>query len=73
MESGVDFTAIDMPMVNRLTVHMLAAAAERATSSPSGIATFGSLFNSYLRNIRSIVAMRRAALLSLSVSRSRAA
>ena len=73
MKSGIDFITIDMPMVNRLTVHMLAVAAECATSSPSGIATFGSLFNSYLGNIRSIVAMRRAALPSLPVSRSRAA
>src|SRR5579862_7716530 len=28
MESGVEFTAADMPMANRLTVHVLAAVAE---------------------------------------------
>lgn len=28
MESGVEFVAADMPMVNRLTIHILAAAAE---------------------------------------------
>jgi DNA invertase Pin-like site-specific DNA recombinase len=28
MESGVDFTAADMPHANRLTVHILAAVAE---------------------------------------------
>ncbi len=28
MESGVDFIAVDMPMANRLTVHILAAVAE---------------------------------------------
>jgi len=28
MESGVDFVAADMPMANRLTVHILAAVAE---------------------------------------------
>jgi hypothetical protein len=28
MESGVDFVAADMPMANRLTVHVLAAVAE---------------------------------------------
>src|SRR4029078_1719026 len=28
MESGVKFTAVDMPDVNRLTVHVLAAVAE---------------------------------------------
>jgi DNA invertase Pin-like site-specific DNA recombinase len=28
MESGVDFIAADMPMANRLTVHILAAVAE---------------------------------------------
>src|ERR671915_1397026 len=28
MESGVDFVAVDMPMANRLTIHILAAVAE---------------------------------------------
>ena len=28
MESGVEFVAVDMPMANRLTVHILAAVAE---------------------------------------------
>src|SRR5712692_5724907 len=28
MESGVEFVAVDMPMANRLTVHVLAAVAE---------------------------------------------
>ncbi|MDQ2835580.1 MAG: recombinase family protein [Acidobacteriota bacterium] len=28
MESGVDFTAVDMPTANRLTIHILAAVAE---------------------------------------------
>jgi len=28
MESGVEFTAVDFPQANRLTVHILAAVAE---------------------------------------------
>ena len=35
MESGVDFVAADMPMANRLTVHVLAAVAEHEAKATS--------------------------------------
>jgi len=36
MEAGVDFVAVDFPLANRLTVHILAAVAEHEASMISG-------------------------------------
>ncbi len=35
MESGVEFTAVDFPQANRLTVHILAAVAEHEAKAIS--------------------------------------
>jgi DNA invertase Pin-like site-specific DNA recombinase len=36
MEAGVDYVAVDFPLANRLTVHILAAVAEHEASMISG-------------------------------------
>jgi DNA invertase Pin-like site-specific DNA recombinase len=35
MESGVEFTAVDMPSANKLTLHILAAVAEHERETVS--------------------------------------